>query len=96
MGPEANLWVIKLLQLCLNLHTQGRCIDGLHTQGRCIDGPTVRLLPLVGWAGFDNVLATSWVLLKDPLVGRWVVLPKIFQPKYTIIHVRDLSYKFQQ
>ena len=39
---------------------------------------------------FWQLLARSWFLLKDPLVGPWWVFPGRFQPNYTSTHVNDL------
>ena len=42
-----------------------------------------------------SLLVQGWVLLKDSLVGPWGVFTGRFHLKYTHMHIRNLSYKFE-
>ena len=46
-------------------------------------------------AALGRLLALGWVFLKEPQGSPWGFVPIRFNPKYTRIHVRVLSYHFK-
>ena len=50
-------------------------------------------MPKIGC--FGSLLATPWVLLKNPLVGPWGFVPRIFDPTHVNLGFSVIPYDFR-